>query len=832
MSHSRDHSLAISTSASIHTSPSPSPVSPASPGSASAGLSRRHSWNIAEENQEVPTFLESGSSSHHVDDNPTPRRTVPLHSTPLGKSGTAHSHRPSERDITWAGVNDGTGVWGDLDNTTPTQSRSRPSFNTYQSTTSLQSTIWPLDDHERSSDDRERLTSGPSQFVEYNGIGKGIPRRSPRKPYNESGSALGRSSTLRNVSQSLRKASVRVVNIMGTERGNGRERLGSDDEGDEVLQDVEIDGDQGFAMSSTNDNQRTMPSPKPSSTRSQKEEASRRRLRGRTMCVFGPTSRVRKSMGRLMMYPWTEPVILLLIITNVVVLAIQSAPTLNSPRTDDGYFQAWEDVVLLVLFIVFTLEMFARIVVTGLLLDPETSLRESLFGQDGAVTVLQQYLLITKSNIESNLRRKATKKRAPWRSQGQNDATHNTDSKTPPTTSALRSLTGLSEAPFQKAMAKQKGLSDQGRPYLRHSWHRIDMIAVFAFWTMFFLALTGHEATADRHIYIFRALSILRAGRLLVITSGTTTILHSLKRAGPMLITVSYFLVFAACIFSIIGVQSFRGSFRRACMLTDPHNSSNVIQLQTQCGGWLNSTSLESVSYLNLDGTSSAVPPKGYICPLGQICMTTDENPNNNVNSFDNVFSSLVQIIIITSVNTWAPVMYMAMDSDFFASSLFFIAGVIVLNFWLINLLIAVVVNTFSDIRAETKRSAFGAGETFLGTEPHWAAEDEKTKVNRLLAFYQKTEIFWVILIVADLVTQGTKTSSSSESMLRLLDHLELAFTLAFDLEIIIRFLAYLPDWRSFFYRKRNRFDLFLAIACSIIQIPVISNKSFWRSQG
>lgn len=269
------------------------------------------------------------------------------------------------------------------------------------------------------------------------------------------------------------------------------------------------------------------------------------------------------------------------------------------------------------------LEMFARIVVTGLLLDPETSLRESLFGQDGAVTVLQQYLLITKSNIESNLRRKATKKRAPWRSQGQNDATHNTDSKTPPTTSALRSLTGLSEAPFQKAMAKQKGLSDQGRPYLRHSWHRIDMIAVFAFWTMFFLALTGHEATADRHIYIFRALSILRAGRLLVITSGTTTILHSLKRAGPMLITVSYFLVFAACIFSIIGVQSFRGSFRRACMLTDPHNSSNVIQLQTQCGGWLNSTSLESVSYLNLDGTSSAVPPKGYICPLGQICMVS-----------------------------------------------------------------------------------------------------------------------------------------------------------------------------------------------------------------
>lgn len=126
----------------------------------------------------------------------------------------------------------------------------------------------------------------------------GTPRRSPRKPYNESGSGLGRSSTLRNVSQSLRKASVRVVNIMGTERGGGRERLGSDDEGEEVLQDVEIDGNQGFAMSSTNDNRETLPSPRQLPTSSRREEVGHRRLRGRTMCLFGPMSRVRKSMDR------------------------------------------------------------------------------------------------------------------------------------------------------------------------------------------------------------------------------------------------------------------------------------------------------------------------------------------------------------------------------------------------------------------------------------------------------------------------------------------------------------------------------------------------------
>jgi hypothetical protein len=51
---------------------------------------------------------------------------------------------------------------------------------------------------------------------------------------------------------------------------------------------------------------------------------------------------------------WAESAILLLIIANVVVLAIQASRPLNTPRIDDGYFQTWEDYVLLTLFIIFT----------------------------------------------------------------------------------------------------------------------------------------------------------------------------------------------------------------------------------------------------------------------------------------------------------------------------------------------------------------------------------------------------------------------------------------------------------------------------------------------
>ena len=49
-------------------------------------------------------------------------------------------------------------------------------------------------------------------------------------------------------------------------------------------------------------------------------------------------------------------------------------------------------------------------------------------------------------------------------------------------------------------------------------------------------------------------------------------------------------------------------------------------------------------------------------------------------------------------------------DSECLVSCFFLIYYcVIVLNFWLINLFVAVITNTFAAIRAQTKKSAFGA---------------------------------------------------------------------------------------------------------------------------
>jgi hypothetical protein len=155
----------------------------------------------------------------------------------------------------------------------------------------------------------------------------------------------------------------------------------------------------------------------------------------------------------------------------------------------------------------------------------------------------------------------------------------------------------------------------------------------------------------------------------------------------------------------IIGVQSFQGNFRRICVVESvpPINLTNQL-----CGGQIDPVTFNVTGFFQADGGRAPLA-KGYICPLGQRCLEQTFNPHNNAENFDNVLAAALEIFIVASTNGWAPLMYNMMDADAFVACFFFIACVIVLNFWLINLFVGVITSTFSNIRAETNRSAFGA---------------------------------------------------------------------------------------------------------------------------
>ena len=63
---------------------------------------------------------------------------------------------------------------------------------------------------------------------------------------------------------------------------------------------------------------------------------------------------------------------------------------------------------------------------------------------------------------------------------------------------------------------------------------------------------------------------------------------------------------------------------------------------------------------------------------------------------------------------------------------------------------------------------------------------------------------------------------------LDVLANIELAFTLAFDVEMVLRVAGFWSDWRAFLHRPRNPFDLFLAVMTSIIQIPGIRSSTVY----
>jgi hypothetical protein len=186
--------------------------------------------------------------------------------------------------------------------------------------------------------------------------------------------------------------------------------------------------------------------------------------------------------------------------------------------------------------------------------------------------------------------------------------------------------------------------------------------------------------------------------------------------------------------------------------------------------------------------------------------------------------------MIVASANGWTPLMYSIIDSESFVSCLFFIVAVLILNFWLINLFVAVITNTFGAIRSETKKSAFGAAplpsKLVAGEEEEEEGFAIVRKANPVMQLYEHIRWCWVALALASLVLQATRTVDMSDTHKQVLDIGETTFTAVFAIEIFVRLAAELPAWRNFFKKGTNNFDTVLAVACVILQIPAVKDSA------
>lgn len=630
-------------------------------------------------------------------------------------------------------------------------------------------------------------------------------------------------SPLQRTGTMLRKMSQRVVNLSNesepvdrqTARKSTTQQSGFEEASSQTLPPVGLDGT-GPPRSPASEKMPSSATVEPD--RPPLPVIERNPLKGKSLGVFSPESRIRKALLEFLVHPFVEPMVLVLIVIQTIVLAVDSAPDVyKDPRPRD-WGNSWTDYLLLGIFIVYTVEIIIKIIVSGFIFNPTeySTIDRSI----GIRQALQK-----KADAMFALHRKPSKRGMKG---------DHTESRAPAPDSLLRSFTvqNFDDVPGSSRQAQKKRLAH--RAFLRHSFNRLDFVAVVSFWISFVLGAAGAEY--EHQVYVFRMMSCLRILRLLGITSGTSVILRSLKRAAPTLLNIAFLIGFFWLLFSIVGVQSFKSSLRRTCTLIGDEQfptTENYTQNQPPpaggfqfCGGWIALNNGSEMPWLKADGSWGAEKHKGFLCPQGSRCVE-GENPYNNTISFDNIAQSAELVFVVMTSNTFTDIMYYLTDSDYLASALFFACGIIFLTFWLISLLIAVITSSFQVIREESRSSAFMADDDSadvhdMGSDQLRGSPDHKKRGSAIKRAYDKSYWVWIVVITFDLVVQSLRTDTMGPFTKGLIHWTELMVTIVLLFEIIFRFAS---DWRNFHRHRRNWFDLFLAVITAIIQLPPIRHS-------
>ncbi|CAJ2513426.1 Uu.00g015450.m01.CDS01 [Anthostomella pinea] len=525
-------------------------------------------------------------------------------------------------------------------------------------------------------------------------------------------------------------------------------------------------------------------------------------LKGRSLGIFHPDSFIRRKLCDILVNPYLEPTLLVLIVLQAVLLAVEAAKNVYEPG--NGRPGLWDpssaiNWALLTLFIIFSVEIIFRIIVSGFVMNAaEYSTIDRKKGIRGAIS---------------------DKYDAVFRPQRQKSVKGSREDEYGPSTFG-RSFTMRHGPP--ETVEEQQRMQLARRAFLRHGFNRLDFIAVVSFWIAFVLSITGLEA--EHHLFIFRMLSCLRIVRLLALTNGTAIILQSLKTATPLLLRVSFLIGFFWLLFAIVGVQSFKSSLSRQCVWRDPLQPDNFTAAYTNdmtfCGGHIDNVTGHPTPWVrsavpeSFEGLKSVTgSPKGFICPQNSICLEQTSPYNQTVN-FDNIVNSLELVFVIMSANTWSDLMYYTINSDFQPAALFFGAGIMIMMLWLTNLLIAVITSSFQVIREESKASAFTAEQ-----EPLIPAHEERSqRASTLQKMYDRTSLVWVVLIAYDLFAQAWRSADMSKTRSDFIAISSIVVTALLDIEILIRIAA---NWRGFHRNVRNVVDLLLAIVNTVIILPL-----------
>ena len=200
--------------------------------------------------------------------------------------------------------------------------------------------------------------------------------------------------------------------------------------------------------------------------------------------------------------------------------------------------------------------------------------------------------------------------------------------------------------------------------YFRDGWNILDFVVIIT------LIVTYTDVKA-LDISLLRLVRILKPFKQTAPFGAFQIIINALFSALPLLFVAFAILIFFYLFYAIAGLQIFTGILKQRCFSKE----SGLVYLednsQLLCGN--------------------------FQCPLDNICGKIIENPYLDVISFDNVFYAILQTLFIVTLDNWSTVMYSVQKVFSNFAWVYFVSLVIVGNYFLISLTLAVIQVKFTE---------------------------------------------------------------------------------------------------------------------------------------
>jgi hypothetical protein len=341
--------------------------------------------------------------------------------------------------------------------------------------------------------------------------------------------------------------------------------------------------------------------------------------------------------------------------------------------------------------------------------------------------------------------------------------------------------------------------------YFTHFWTLLDFFIV----CISLLTLLGKELGID-NVAAFRSLRTLRALRPLRAISrwqGMKIVVNALLNAIPAIVNVLMVCMIFWLIFSIMGVQFFKGTFHKCINQTTEEDADPTIVPDR--------------------ATCESLASQGMLWTAPKI-------------HFDNSIAGFLALFQVATFEGWMELMSAAADSvdvdkqpiheNTPAAYLYFVVFIVFGAFFSLNLFIGVIIDNFNVLKkkyegsyldaflTQSQRNYYNTLKKLGKKKPQKTIKRPKNKFQ--LFFYNlsvsnKFELAIVILIFFNMIVMAIDHYKEPQSVSQGLDIMNIIFTTVFALEAVVKIIGLRLHYFRFLW---NIFD-FLIVIISILGV-------------